>query len=388
VRGPVDDKLGQTINDPGPLKLPPTPAASSVSVIEVQNGDIGSALAQAGASRAIVHIPYATYQVPRTLQVGPNVILTGDGWGATHLESTGADPILHLAGPSHAVLRDFSMSGFQDNRRIASGIVIDHADQPGGLVHSEQWMSGRNNIGWEVSNLRQTVVDLFDHLGSNNTHTESDDRDPFKDFVVTNSKVHIFNGSGAASDVIYAMQGGELVAQNMYYEGSPPGTATQLVQSGSTGTLVLDIGSFNTSGGIVDTTSFTGLFTLIGIYNSNVNASTVSSARAFGSDALVMGYAYGFGTSDATVPTFTGASYALWNSHRQNGQGGVDMPPAPEQTVGITDAPQFLRQHLAPLRAASPVPLGALPADVTDVRLYRVGGGLLRSGVQVLGSRV
>src|SRR5207249_3275538 len=100
LHGTVDDTYGVTIPDPGPLPLPTTPAASTAPVIEVQSGDIAAALAQAGASHAVVHIPFGTYQVASPLEVGPNVILTGDGYVATQLRSAGADPIIHVAGPS------------------------------------------------------------------------------------------------------------------------------------------------------------------------------------------------------------------------------------------------------------------------------------------------
>src|SRR5262249_47543134 len=148
ARGAIDDMPTQTVNDPGPPALPQTPPASTRPVIEVQNGNISAALAQAGNQQVIVHMPYGRDVVPGTLEVGPNVILTGDGYGATQLEGR-QDPVLHLAGPSHAVLRDFSISAFDNGVRVGSGILIDNADQPGGVVHSEQWISARNNIGWD-----------------------------------------------------------------------------------------------------------------------------------------------------------------------------------------------------------------------------------------------
>src|SRR6202011_4338648 len=113
-------------------------------------------------SHSIVHIPQGTYDIPTTLEVGPNTILSGDGFRATQLHSVGADPILHLAGPSHAVIRDLSLQGFDGSagRRIPSGIVIDNADQPGGLVHGEDSVFQRNDHGWDLSNMSATTVDL------------------------------------------------------------------------------------------------------------------------------------------------------------------------------------------------------------------------------------
>ena len=44
-----------------------------------------------------------------------------------------------------------------------------------------------------------------------------------------------------------------------------------------------------------------------------------------------------------------------------------------------------MRDHLAPLRNAKPLSLAPRPVGVTDVRLYRIGAELTKSGVQVLG---
>jgi hypothetical protein len=376
LHGYVDDTLGAPLTDPGPLSLPPTPAPSAAPVIEVQDGDIAAALNRAGSARAIVHIPYGTYEVARTLEVGPNVILTGDGLGATHLMSAGADPLLHLSGPSHAILRDFSMSAFQGGTRVGSGIVIDNADQFGGLVRAEEWMSGRCNVGWEVSALARTVVDLIDHQGSSNRHADNNGANPSIDFKVTNARVHVFNGAGSGSDLIYDLHGGELVAQTMYYESGYP---TSLVGAGNTGTLVLDVGSFNSVQAAIDMSSFRGLFTLNGI--GSTSAGTSPGPRIFGPNSLLLGYHYGWVGDDAP-PIFTGQPYALWLPRHNNG-GGADF--VDEQEAGIADRKQFLRDHLAPLRAAIPLSLTDRPADVTYVRIYRVGGELLQTGVRVIG---
>jgi hypothetical protein len=380
----IDDKNGQTITDPGPPALPPTPRRSTARVIEVTGGDIGAALAKAGTSRAIVHIPYGTYDIHKTLEVGPNVILTGDGYGATQLHSVGADPILHLAGPSHAVVRDLSLQGWDGNanRRIASGLVIDNADQTGGLVHAEHSAFQRSDRGWDVANLSQTTVDLFDDQNGANTHMDQGGANPSVDYRVSSARLHIFNGAGAGSDAIYELHAGELVSQTHYFEGNPGGSPAALVVPGSSGTLVLDAGNFAPTFGGIDTSTFRGLFTLTNFGNTLPGDSTALTARQFGPNSLVMGLFYG-SPAEATPPTFTGAPYALWLPRRINTQGS-DL--VADQQAGIPDEAQFMRDHLAPLRAARPLSLMSRPTGVTDVRLYRVGGELLKSGVRVLGT--
>jgi hypothetical protein len=94
-----------------------------------------------------------------------------------------------------------------------------------------------------------------------------------------------------------------------------------------------------------------------------------------------MGLFYG-SASEAVVPTFTGAPYALWLPRRSNTLGSDIVP---EQQSGVSDSAQFMRDHLAPMRNAKPLSLTLRPVGTTDVRLYRIGTDLTKSGVQVLG---
>jgi hypothetical protein len=372
----TDDVIGATITDPGPPPSPAAPAQSTLPVIEVQNGDIAGALLKAGNQRVIVHIPYGTYHVTRTLRVGPNVILTGDGNAATRLQGS-VDPVLHLAGPSHAVLRDFSLSNWAPGGRAGSGILIDNADQPGGLVHIERLVGSRNDAGLHASGLRQTVIDLIDSQISNNTYTDnSGGANPSVDYRVNDAIVHIYNSAGANSDAIYDVRTGELVTQNAYFEQNPAGKPTNFLQPNSNGTFVYDIGAFNPGQGDIDTSTFLGNLTVNGMF------STARGRRTFGPNSLVMGLRFGSAT-DTMPPTFLGGPYALWLPRRNTGTGATVI--VPEQVAGVTAKGQFIRNHFAPLRNARPLSLAARTAGVTDVRIYNVGASLTRSGIRVVG---
>ena len=302
-------------------------------MIDVQDGDIAAALAQAGNTPSIVHVPYGRYTLHQTLEVGPNTILTGDGLDATVLVSA-ADPVLHLSGPSQAVLRDFSVTTFDGVRRLGSGIVIDNADQSGGLVHSEGWLSSRNDVGWELVNLSNTMVDTLDSNAGGNKHADLNARLGAVDYKVTNARLHIFNGAGANSDVLYELHRGELIAQSMFFQGEADGgTRERLMAPGSSGTLVLDIGNFASEGGIVDTTTFRGSLTLIGLAEGRNTSEGQTPARAFGPNSLVMGYVFGWG-DDAMPPRFAAPPYAFLLGRHNNGQGGTDLVNAQDQVAG------------------------------------------------------
>jgi hypothetical protein len=273
------------------------------------------------------------------------------------------------------------MNGWSDsaNQRAATGIVIDNADQAGGLIHSEDWIGARNDVGLQVSNLTNTMVDLFDSQASTNSHNDQNGANPSVDYKVSNARVHIFNGAGSTSDVMYELHGGELVSQTMYYESNIP---TTYVAPGSSGTLVLDAGRLSGNPGTLDTSSFNGSLTFIGIGDIG-SAGNPGGPRVFGPNTLLLGYVFGWLPSDSGMPTFSGPPYAMWLP-RQNSGGGTVL--VGEQAAGVDDQASFLRDHLSTLRQAVPVALTTRPPDVSDVHLYRVGGQLLRGGMQIVGA--
>src|SRR5260370_20014357 len=144
--------------------------------------------------------------------------------------------------------------------------------------------------------------------------------------------------------------------------------------------MFIDGGNFAPLIGGSDTSTFSGLFTLTNFSNTLAGNSTALTARKFGPNSLVMGLAYGSAT-EAAPPTFTAAPYALWLPRRTN-TSGSDV--ASEQQAGVADNAQFIRDHLAPLRAAAPQSVSPRQTGVTDVRLYRVGGELLKSAVRIV----
>jgi hypothetical protein len=387
----LDDQLGQSITDPGPISLPPTPARSTLQVIEVQNGDIAGALAQAGNNHVIVHIPYGTYQVNQTLQVGPNVILVGDGNGTngTILQAgQGVNPIIHVAGPSHAEIRFLTTNSATNNARQGVGILVDNADQAGGLVHVDHWTSGQNHIGIEAQNLQNTIVDFI--AGGAGTNTKMyQDTGPAVDFSANAAKLHIFTGAGADSDRQYQLlNGGEIVSENMFYQGGAheDGIIEHPVMEGSNGTLVLDGGNYAAYGGY-DASQNAGMTTIIGMGEGTNCQTDPNGGPKFGPNTLLIDYSYGWGSDTPSCnkpPTFTGGPFVSRLNRHNNGGGGSDN--GPEADLGVSDVAQFIRTHLAPERNAKPLPLTSRADNVTDVRITMVNSSNATSGLKVVGA--
>lgn len=382
IHAGLDDKNGQAIVDPGPINLPPTPPVSTLPIIEVQNGDIAAALAQAGDRAVVVHIPYGKWDVPATLEVGPNVTLTGDGFGATRLAAgPNVSPILHLAGPSHAVVRDLALRGWTRTGRPTDGLLIDNADQPGGLVHSEFALLQANKAAWDIAGLAHTTVDLVDDYNGGNTHCGNDGTGPDVDYKVTGAKLRIYNGAGAGTDAMFQLSDADVVDETHYFEGNPGCQPAQLIAPNGSGSLVINEGNFAPSTGGIDSSSFNGLFTMANFANTLAGDSNAVTARSFGPNSLVLGLAYG-GHTDNLTPTCAAPCLIWLPQHVQPNLA------TPEQNNGVADVDQFMREHLAPLLSARPLPTDGRASDVTQVRLYRVGGELLSSGIRVVGGRV
>ncbi|MDQ6673756.1 MAG: hypothetical protein M3069_23930, partial [Chloroflexota bacterium] len=267
------------------------------------------------------------------------------------------------------------------NGRVTAGLLIDNADQPGALVHSEFALLQADKAAWDVSELAQTTVDLLDDFNGANTHCGNDGNGPDLDYKVSGAKLRIYNAAGAGSDARFALTGADVIDETHYFEGNPGCQPAQVIAPNGSGSLVVNEGNFAPVTGGIDSSSFTGLFTLANFANTLAGDSNAVTARSFGPNSLVLGLAYG-GHTDNVAPTCAAPCLVWLPQHVQPNSA------TPEQNNGVADVNQFMRDHLAPLLAARPLPLGGRPADVTQVHLYRVGGELLTSGISVVGGRV
>ncbi|MGA2067072.1 MAG: glycosyl hydrolase family 28-related protein [Thermoguttaceae bacterium] len=140
----------ETINVPVTVRLPATPKNRSRKIFEVRRGtgddarelqgQILAAAKEPAGSRPVVHLSKGNYQLKRTVTVPPlaEIQIVGDGVGhGTSLEFAGGPgPVLQLAGPSRATLRDLDVHG--GNTGGVDAVVVGHADQDGGRVYGDQ----------------------------------------------------------------------------------------------------------------------------------------------------------------------------------------------------------------------------------------------------------
>lgn len=357
IHAQVDDVNNATISDPG-YATPQTPPPVNRPVYEPASSDADGvqhavdAAASCGQPRCVVHLPAATYQISRTIAVpaGSDMQLVGDGPGASVLQGSGVDgAILELEGPSRATVRDLSISG----QGAAQGLSVLNADQSGGLIHAEDVLATGKSLGLGIDNIAQTAVDLLDLQAGGESATPGSTAVQLK----RGARASIFNGALGADTLYDVRDGSQLVAQTMYEEGVSMRPVSVLAPGGS-GTVVLDSSKLQSYlPGMFDASSFTGSVTV-----DNTNATHM----VFRGGANFLGIGV---VSDAGLLIDFDRPFAWWEPRRIDGAGSV---PVDEQAAGVSDEAQYLRDHLAPLRATRPRPLSAAPSSASDVRIYRV----------------
>jgi hypothetical protein len=299
-----------------------------------------------------------------TVAAGSDIQIVGDGPGATTLQGSGfAGPVLALDGPSRAVVRDLLISG----QAAAVGLSLRNANQTGALIHAEDTMATGRVVGLQVDGLSHTALDLLDFQAGGQSDTPGSTAVQ----LLHGSKATIFNGALGADSVYDVRDNSSLVAQTVYEEAVSQRPVSVLAAGGS-GKVVLDSGKLHSyTPGTFDASTFSGLITVANMGSSGV-------AFKAGADFLGLGVLSDTGTlDDSTAP------YAWWLPRQADGSG---TKPTPEQSNGIADPKQYVRDHLAPLRAAKPRPLSGAPAGATDVRLYRVFIDTASTALRIEGS--
>jgi hypothetical protein len=407
---------------PGTLPaLPPTPPQRESKVLEVPVGadadTIQRAIDQAAklaGRRPVVHLPMGNYPIAKTLLIPAacDLQLVGDSAGetGTRLDWTGPEEgiVLRVAGPSHATLRDFYV-----HAGPARALLVADCDQPQGRIFADQLNvngpgapGSTNAAALRISGLERTDVLLrslqgggnggrwVEVLGGPNAERAS-------------NQVSIFTGAtGSAAGQYEVRQGGRLVVRGVYHERSSD--SLNGLRLADRGTLSIDATRFSyatsPSSPTVAADSFRGLFTLATcmLLPVETKASCRFELRGDGSGASVLALDDQFWIEQKTTaddvwrnvakpPARGGLLGCNVNTSKKEAapQGyeflanlGEHSDPArsasgagPLDNRGTVDDAMLL-QHLAPLREARVwLPDASVPANATDLRIYRVMAG-------------
>ena len=361
-------------------------------------------------TRPVVHLSLGTYRVTRTLLVpagapvevaGDGVVMGPDKLRGTLLQWAGTDevgPVVRLQGPNKAVLRDFGVVGPAPSAKyapprdrpppapITTAMEIDGCDQPGALIHLEACnMEATTGAGVLVDRLDNARVQMFGHEGRGLGDTwkrewdkvgRNDEMFPFPSVRVvggprtkareaTTARVDLFGCNTGRFDV---RNGARLLIRDTWYENA--NLPFHMILTGN-GRVTYDTGKDAMfthpqqkeagAGYVLD--NFKGELTLLNIVGhfSQEHPLIGFQGDCTGAKVLALGES-------------TGAKAGWQPDPKQTGGGKVAVincrSGAPVPDVSADDG--FVQAMLRDTREARPKPLGELPAEVTDVRMYRV----------------
>jgi hypothetical protein len=348
------------------------------TVFEVAAGSSGStiqtAINQAAAlsgQRPVVHLAQGVYTILSTLTVPANadVQIIGDGsttqlqWGGAQ----GSSPVIQLAGPSRAILRDFMIQTYGKS----AGIQVDNADQTGARIFMEQATLTRGlTAGLLVDQLDNAVVELHDFYPSQTSIAPAVTGTGLKVVGGANAaagnpqggKTSVFAGATSNDYLTFeVISGGRLLANDLWYEG-PNASTFAHVADNSIFTVDNCRMALPQTGYSVQINNLSGKASVlncqpdapVGVLGTGNGTAWVAGNESHGSSS-----SYFTDTSSAT---------GVFSDNRWYGSSG--SVSVPDQ--GTADA-NLVRSMLAHMRSEKPLSqTDVLPSGVTDLRLYRV----------------
>ncbi len=381
-----DSIVARSSLNPAAPVMPSTPLSYSRKVFDVASGAdaaaIQTAINQAAAlngQRPVIHLQPGSYSIAQTLTVPANtdLQLVGDGAspvGGTQLtwSGTGYGPVLWLAGPSHAILRDLSITG----TGTSIGLLADNVDQPGARIFTQEFQAeGGQQAGLAVNRLQNSELDLENAYIEGNGLGITAIGGPKAVLGTATGRNGFFAGFSADNDLTYNVaSSGQLNVQGVWYEGAPAG----FIQFTDSGNFTFDGGVIAAQdpnhGGVASPNPTIGMSGFHGnVTIANAFLLTRNRVAIDSSTVSVLGLGLVAPPDNANIFTVTNspsAQSAMMNSRQLNATGGsISLG---DQILGVSDVNAFLQEMLAPLRAIQPHTFAAIPTGVTDLRLYRV----------------
>jgi hypothetical protein len=358
--GPLSHFQRQIIDLPGP-----TNAAGIQTAVNQAVALIGS--------RPVVHLPSGDYSIDQTINIPArsDLQLIGDG-GTTALRwtGTGSGPIIHLAGPAHATLRDFNLFQSGTNSQV-EGIVIDHCDQAGATVRFDQLDVYRaTQIGLFVDRLTNAAVTLenFYHEG-NQLSVRVVGGSTTPDYNPYVGQVSVFGGASAGNGLTYDVNGGgKLLVRDTWYEADGSQSSPSFMICTNSGWFTLHgaqmaVTQSRTNVPVVEISNFVGRVSFFTTLFTFTNG-TVSVDGQRSNTAVML-----LGTLTEIDPSFNNSSaqISLLQSFQFLGEQGLN----PFFDTGPTDS-DSLRQMLEQTRVSRPKLTAPALSSATDVRGHRI----------------
>ena len=383
---------------------PGTPAWFSGPVSEVTTftstaiqAAIDAAVRDHAGQHPVVRLRKGDYQVADTIVVpaGSDVRLVGSapffGYTHTRLKWNGAEdgrPVIRLAGPSRAELRDFQVQG--PGRGTVDGIVAEDADQDGGSVFFDQLESEHATtaeMALQIDGLQRSAVEIWQLYGGGDAG-HLDVRGPGGGAWGT----RVFESGGnpfvfTDGPVFQVHDGGWLVVHDLWYENGHQFTPLVRLRDQSrftyhSGKMQYYDAGINTREQKEIDVAGPAECVLLGL---QLLASDIAmDATDPGMHGLMLGCT--FNTQSGVTSTFanngsSGRAVALNNSTTQRGDGPslefTDVNPSLADDA-------WLRARLADTRSVGPSrsePQGSSGATSLTVRRVAIAG--VRAGLRV-----
>jgi hypothetical protein len=369
------------------------------SVTELQSGTNAlsiqqaiTAAAQLAGQRPVVHLPAGAYHIDRTIEIPPgsDVQLVGDGVFSTKLNWTGegTGPVIRLAGPARATLRELSVNG----GRRADGIVVENCDQPQARVFMEHADTSGFANNLVVDRLDHTLVEI--HASMHGFSTAVSYKVVGGPLLAAGQpatgRVNCFGSSGGNSLFYEVLNGGRLLVEDNWFESGQP-TFMRLTNSGVFtlhGAMIAVPDA--THGGTVadpapavDIRDFRGRATFLTTYfYSPVQvAGDGQETKVLLLGVVGSGFGVPGNTNAYLINNSNDAAVGLLASLQATAGGGAEAVP----DQGRADA-AFILEMLEQTRVEKPHWPTLLPPGVTDVRLYRIIAGSGRIGIKLTGT--
>jgi hypothetical protein len=374
----IDDRVAPPpAPKPEPPTVPTAPPDLRRQVFEVDPGADASAIqrvidraAERIGARPVVHIPFGTFTVTRTLTIpSGDIQLVGDGY-ATVLKWAGGDrgPVLRIAGPSKATLRELQIDGATK----ADTLIVEGVDQPRARLYLEgvQVRSGLES-NFFVDHVRNATVQLTDF-----GHAYAPSGVSVK---ALGGKLTIFSGASAGNSQSYeATDGAAVVLRDLWYEGNAPHGFANVHNQASFTIQASRVASPPIAN--VPAIAVTNLNGRVSIVTTHIDDRIGIAGNGTLAQVLGLGTLREYQETNYVDDTSAPPATVLMASTRQRTkvQGRFSPGTMAVRDLGTVDA-AFVRRMLADARAdVLPSPLVALPAGMSDVRMFRVwaGGGL------------